>query len=196
MHLLNIQKLIAISLISLFLSACAHPISINPDKTPERTQSNFKSKKVAYVMSDVERSKQVTTAGGGGDKVSYYPYKDSEKAIRDALKSVYQDVIVLKSASDLESIRESEVDLIYTPTITTVSSSDSAFTWPPTYFRVELSCSVADNKGKTLTTIKVDGNGYAEFSEFKANFGLAGSRATSDLSEKLKKEILNNPLLH
>lgn len=183
------------ALCALLISACAHPISINPQQTPERPQSNLKAKKVAYVMSDTERNKQVTTAGGGGDKVSYYPYKDAEKAIRDGLRSVYQDVIVIKSAQDTQAIRENAIDLIYTPVITTASSSDSAFTWPPTFFRISLSCNVTDNKGTLLKNMEIEGNGYAEFSEFKSNFGLAGNRATSDLSSKLRKEILNSPEL-
>jgi hypothetical protein len=184
-----------ISFCLLLLAGCAHPISINPIHTPERPQSNLKPKKVAYVLSDTERNLQATTPGGGGDKVSYYAYRDSEKAIRDALRAVYQDVIVIKSANDADTIRDNAVELIYTPVITTTSSSDSAFTWPPTFFRVELACNVTDGKGNLIKTLKVDGNGYAEFSEFKTNLGLAGSRATSDLSEKLKKEILNNPAL-
>ncbi|WP_232411360.1 MULTISPECIES: hypothetical protein [unclassified Methylophilus] len=188
-------KLGLISICLMLLAGCAHPISINPTHTPDRPQSNLKPKKVAYVLSDTERNTQVTTPGGGGDKVSYYAYKDSEKAIRDALRAVYQDVVVIKSATDSEAIRDNAVELIYTPVITTASSSDSAFTWPPTFFRVELSCNVTDTKGNLIKTLKVDGNGYAEFSEFKTNLGLAGSRATSDLSEKLKKEILNNPAL-
>jgi len=188
-------KLGLISICLMLLAGCAHPISINPTHTPDRPQSNLKPKKVAYVLSDTERNTQVTTPGGGGDKVSYYAYKDSEKAIRDALRAVYQDVVVIKSATDSEAIRDNAVELIYTPVITTASSSDSAFTWPPTFFRVELSCNVTDTKGNLIKTLKVDGNGYAEFSEFKTNLGLAGSRATSDLSEKLKIEILNNPAL-
>lgn len=188
-------KLGFISICLMLLAGCAHPISINPTKTPERPQTNLKQKKVAYVLSDADRNLQVTTPGGGGDKVSYYAYRDSEKAIRDALRAVYQDVVVISSASDLEAINNNAIELIYLPVLTTTSSSDSAFTWPPTFFRVELSCNVTDSKGALIKTLKVEGNGYAEFSEFKTNLGLAGSRATSDLSEKLKKEILNNPAL-
>lgn len=177
------------------VSACAHPITISPIKTPERIEKNLSKKNAAYVMTEIDRNKQVTTNGGGGDKITYYPYRDTEKAIRDALRSVYSDVVAIKSLSD-ESIKDSNISVIYTPVISTVSSSDSAFTWPPTYFRVELICNVNDTTGKELSLLKINGSGNAEFSEFKINTGLAGSRASSDLSEKLLQEILKNPALY
>jgi hypothetical protein len=189
-------KSISIIVLFLLISACAHPITISPLKTPDRIETKLSQKRAAYVMTEDDRNKQVTTSGGGGDKITYYPYRDSEKAIRDALRSVYTDVVVIKSISDFESIKENNISVVYTPTILTVSSSDSAFTWPPTYFRVELTCNVNDVNGKDLSILKVSGSGNAEFSEFKINTGLAGSRATSDLSEKLSQEILKNPALY
>ena len=147
-------------------------------------------------MTDNDRNKQVTTAGGGGDKVNYYPYRDVEKAIRDALRSIYADVIAISSSADIDSLKINNISVVYIPVISTVSSSDSAFTWPPTYFGVELTCNVNDVAGKELSNLKVTGNGNAEFSEFKINSGLAGSRASSDLSEKLRQEILKSPNLY
>ena len=94
------------------LSACAHPISVTAEKTPERVETQLIPKKVAYAMSDTERGKEVVTPGGGGDKVSYYPYRDLEKAIRDALRSVYQDVVVVRSAKDANAVRESGAALV------------------------------------------------------------------------------------
>jgi hypothetical protein len=188
-------KSIAFFVLIPFISACAHPITINPIKTPDRIEAKLSPKKAAYVMTESDRNKQVTTSGGGGDKITYYPYRDTEKAIRDALRSVYADVVAVKSSSD-ESIKDDNISVLYTPVITTVSNSDSAFTWPPTYFKVELICNVSDKTSKELSTIRVSGSGNAEFSEFKINTGLAGSRASSDLSEKLRQEILKNPELY
>jgi hypothetical protein len=190
-----IKSIVSIILVTL-VTACAHPISIVPNKTPERDASSLSHKKAAYVMTENDRNKQVTSAGGGGDKVNYYPYRDIEKAIRDALRSIYTDVIAISSSTDFDSLKANDISVIYTPVISTISSSDSAFTWPPTYFRVELTCNVNDNEGKALSLLKVTGNGNAEFSEFKINTGLAGSRAASDLSEKLKQEILRHPELY
>jgi len=46
-----------------------------------------------------------------------------------------------------------------------------------------------------ITRIKAVGNGAAEFPEFKTDFGLAGRRAASDLTEKFKQEIKANSRL-
>lgn len=190
-----IKPIVSFILVTL-ITACAHPITIVPNKTPERGVSSLSQKKAAYVMTESDRNKQVTSAGGGGDKVNYYPYRDVEKAIRDALRSIYADVIAISSSADFDLLKANDVSVIYTPVISTASSSDSAFTWPPTSFRVELTCNVNDIEGKELSILKVTGNGSAEFSEFKINTGLAGSRATSDLSEKFKQEILRHPELY
>ncbi len=178
-----------------FISGCAHPIVISPLETPERQEDSLSPKKVAYVLTDAERNKQVTTEGGGGDKVTYYPYKDLEKAIRYALRAVYSDVFVIDSIYDTVAITENNISYIFAPEISTNSNSDSAFTWPPTYFSIELSCYVTNATGKPITRIKVLGNGVAEFSEFKKDFGLAGRRAATDISKKLMQEIIANPYL-
>lgn len=171
------------------LVGCAHPISINAEKAPERVESRLIQKKVAYAMSDADRGKQVTTPGGGGDKVSYYPYRDLEKTIRDALRAVYQDVAVVKSATDLEGIRSAGADLVFTPEIKTDSSSSSAFTWPPTFFKTEIACIVTDPSAMELTRIHAVGDGTAQFSEFNANFGLSASRSAAAVADKLVEEI-------
>jgi hypothetical protein len=174
------------------VSGCAHQIAITPDATPKRDTSNLSAKKVAYLMTDAQRNTQVTTAGGGGDKVSYYPYKDLEKAIRDALNAVYSDVQVVKSEIDIGKMKEENLSYIFKPTITTTSASDSMFTWPPTSFKIDLNCIILDENAKPSAEFTVTGIGRAEFSEFKMNFGLAGSRAANNLSEKLKAEIMKN----
>lgn len=171
------------------LGACAHPIVISPLETSNHSDTSVSPKKAAYVMTDADRNKEVITEGGGGDKVSYFPYRDLEKSIRDALHAEYSDVLVIKSAADMDAIRENGISFIFIPEITTSSHSSSIFTWPPTQFTIDLSCSVNDPAGNTITRIKAVGKGSAEFSEFKADFGLAGRRAASDLSEKLRQEI-------
>lgn len=180
----------------IFLAACAHTIAISPTGTPERVEGKRIQKKVAYVMADADRAKQITTAGGGGDKVSYFPYRDLEKVIRDALRSVYADVFVIKATTDSDAIKSNDVAFIFIPEITTSSSSDSIFTWPPTKFTTEISCNVTDSNGKKVSQIKATGNGFAEFSEFKGGFGLAGRRSATDVAEKLSLEVLANKDLH
>ena len=198
---LHIRKLFMLSRLTLILAlasllgACAHPIVISPLETPVRSDASLSLKKVAYVMTDADRSKQVTTEGGGGDKVNYFPYRDLEKAIRDALRAVYSDIFVIKSPSDSTAIQGNDISFVFAPEISTSSNSQSMFTWPPTQFTIDLSCNVTDPVGNMISRIRVVGSGAAEFSEFKADFGLAGKRAASELSEKLKQEISANPRL-
>jgi hypothetical protein len=172
---------------TMLIVGCAHPITITPTSTIERPDKPLVKKNVAYVMTDADREKQVTTEGGGGDKVSYYPYKDLEKAIRD--------VSVVQSQNNVDVLKTRNVSYVFVPEITTTSDSPSYFTWPPTKFRVEMNANVTDANGNFITRIRVVGTGNAEFSEFKGNFGLAGSRAADDLSSKLVDEIKNNPKL-
>lgn len=193
-HLFTWRLLLATTLLSL-LTACAHPIGIGPIETPTRNEAGLSPKKVAYVMTDADRAKEVITPGGGGDKVSYFPYRDLEKAIRDALRAVYSDVFVIQSPSDAEAIRTFGVSHVYTPEISTTSESPSLFTWPPTKFGIELSCKVTDATGQPVTEVKAQAQGAAEFSEFMKDFGLAGRRAATLVSEQLKQAILADPKL-
>lgn len=195
MSMSRIGRLAGVIAFAAVLVGCAHPISINAEKAPERVESTLVQKKVAYAMTDADRGKQVTTPGGGGDKVSYYPYRDLEKSIRDALRAVYQEVVVVKSATDLEGIRSAGVEMVFTPDIKTESSSPSAFTWPPTVFKTEIACTVTDPSGLELARVQAVGNGAAEFSEFKTNFGLSASRSATDVTAKLAEEIRSNAKL-
>jgi hypothetical protein len=181
-------------LLAALLGACAHPINISPVSSPVRDESHLINKRVAYVITDEQRNKVVTTNGGGGDNVSYYPYRDIEKAVRDALRAVYKEVFVVKSLSDFKA-DTSQASLVFTPEISTSSSSSSMLTWPPTQFFINLECVAADANGEVVSKLRISGNGSAEFSEFKNDFGLAGRRASSDLANKLVKEILATPAL-
>jgi hypothetical protein len=146
-------------------------------------------------MTDVDRNKQVTTEGGGGDKVIYFPFRDLEKAIRDSLKAIYSDVSVIRSPNDAEFVKENNISFIFAPEIYTSSNSNSAFTWPPTQFNIELACTVTDPGGNIISRIRVLGTGTAEYSEFKSDFGLAGRRAATEVSARLREEIWSNPRL-
>ena len=192
--LVSIRLFVALTLAAA-LSACAHAISIAPLQTPARVEPTANSKKVAYVMTDADRDTPVVTSGGGGDKIKYLPYRDLEKAIRDALRSVFSDVVAIKSPKDAEALAANGTSLVFTPKISTTSDSPSIFTWPPTSFNIDLSCDVTDPAGAVVTRLKVLGVGAAEFSEFKGDFGLAGRRAASDLSRKLRDAVLADPKL-
>lgn len=189
------SRFIFAAALSLLVSACAHQINISPLSTPSRDEAKLINKNVVYVMTNEMRNKSVTTNGGGGDKVTYSPYRDLEKAIRDALRSVYRDVTVVGTTNPSSTGSASNISLFFKPEITTSSSSDSVFTWPPTQFFINLECAVMDSEGKLITTIRLSGNGGAEFSEFKSDFGLAGRRAATDLGSKLTNELLSHPEL-
>lgn len=189
-----LRIIITIGLVSL-LGACAHPVTIPPLETPVRNEATVKSKNVAYVMTEEDRKKQVITPGGGGDTISYYPYLDLEKSIRDALRAVYKNVTVIPSPSDTEAIKAGDIKLIFVPKISTTSSSESLFTWPPTKFSIEITLNVTDPKGYFISRIRVIGSGEAEFDDFKSDLGLAGRRAATEISKKLMNEIVANPQL-
>jgi len=194
MYLRSLRMFLALAS-ALALAACAHPISVSPLSSPAREEAKLINKHVAYVMTDELRNRSVTTSGGGGDKVSYYPYRDLEKTIRDALRAVYQEVTVINAATDAQADPAKNIALVFTPEISTSSSSDSMLTWPPTQFFINLECTAADAEGKQLSKFRVSGNGAAQFSEFKSDFGLAGRRAATDLGSKLVQELMSNPTL-
>jgi hypothetical protein len=193
----NLSRLVRFAVcaaVALVLAACAHPISIQANKLPERS-AQTSPKKVAYVMTDADRQKQVTTEGGSGDKITYYPYKEFERALRAALASIYSDVTVVSSATNAIAIRETGASFVFLPEISTTSSSPSLFTWAPTKFSVTVSVDVLDPQGVPLARLRVTGNGEAEWEEFKGEFGLAGRRAVENAAQMLVEEILHSEKL-
>ncbi|MDP2247137.1 MAG: hypothetical protein Q8J65_03325 [Nitrosomonadales bacterium] len=188
-------RLFCLLLLTLLVTACAHSINVSPLSSPPRNEATLVNKHVAYVMTDELRNKIVTTSGGGGDKVSYSPYRDLEKVIRDSLRAVYQEVTVINSISEAKANPDGNIALVFTPEISTTSSSDSMLTWPPTQFFINLECTTTDLEGKPVAKFRLSGNGAAEFSEFKSDFGLAGRRAATDLGSKIVQEIFSNPSL-
>jgi hypothetical protein len=190
-----LHRLAAALATATLLAGCSHPITMITETTPPRSVAHLIPKKVAYVMTDAQRDQQVTTAGGSGDRVSYYPYRDLEKSIRDALRAVYRDVIVLRTAGDAKVNEAAGVSLVFTPQIKTDSSSSSWVTWPPTSFTAEVACVVSDATGSEVTRVRATGNGTAEFGEFNGDYGLAARRAATRLTSQLSSEIRRNEKL-
>lgn len=181
-------------LAALAVTGCAHPIVIGPnvsnlERAPE---ASLIAKNVGYYISTENRNLAVTTPGGGGDKITYRPYGEIETAFYKTLTNVFSDVTALKSANDVEAISKHRISYIITPAITTDSSSSSAFTWPPTYFKMDINCAITDGAGKTIATKAVTGEGRAEFSEFKADFALSAKRAVEDALKKLQVLLLQS----
>jgi len=179
------------------LVGCAHPMVISPDTSELQIVSGEQKidKKVGYYLADDKRILEVTTPGGGGDKVTYKPYADTETAVYQMLGSVFAGVTVLKAPDDAAAIEKNGLSYVIVPQLVTDSSSSSALTWPPTAFSVELTCVITDAKGSPVASPKVTGEGKAEFSEFKADFSLSGKRAAKDAVLKMREALLATPEL-
>jgi hypothetical protein len=189
---MNIIKLIFALVVASILSGCAHSLNISPNmaKIEREASAQPRSKQSVgyYIPADI-RSLEVTTPGGGGDKVSYSPYRDIETAFYKMLTNVFDNVTKLNSLNDAEAIGKNNIGYVITPEIITNSSSSSAFTWPPTKFSVELTCKISDTTGKSINTKKVVGEGHAEFDEFKADFSLSARRASEDALLKMQSKL-------
>lgn len=180
------------------MAGCAHPILVSPDVAKiERSSSSPRiEKNVGYYISPENRALAVTTPGGGGDSVTYHPYRDIETAFYKMLSNIFKDVTVLKSPVDAEVVNKRGVSYIFTPTIATSSSSPSALTWPPTRFTLNLACNVSDGSGKTMAVKSVVGEGQAEYDEFKSDFSLSAKRAAQDALLKMQGVLTTSPELN
>jgi hypothetical protein len=184
----QLLKLILAAAACVVLFGCAHPINMKPDLEGIKTVGVKRiDKQVGYHMSDASMALEVTTPGGGGDKVRYFPYRDIESGFYKALAEVFSGVSKIKNPKDAEEVRKSGVSLVIVPEIITSSSSPSPFTWPPTQFNVTLSGVVQDSNGQLVRKFIVTGDGKAEFDEFKSNFSLSAVRASNDALAKLIK---------
>ena len=181
-------NLLLTALAVIVLGGCAHSITIAPnpaaivrnESAPPKVKANV-GFFVPVEVSDIE----VTTGGGGGDRVRYFPYRDIEAAYQKMLFNVFDNVTKLTSATDSAAIGRDNIKYIVTPVLITASGSTSPFTWPPTDFTVDLTSTVQDVQGGNVATKRSVGQGKAEFSEFsKLGTGLAGSRAMEDAVQK------------
>lgn len=180
---------IAILLLLVF-SGCGHSINITPPLNTLDTDGISKiDKNAGYYISEENHKKEVTTPGGGGDSVKYFPYKESEPALKKILSNIFNKVYKVPSETDLQFISTNDIAFIFTPEYTTDSSSESMFTWPPTKFTMTIDCKAVDESGNIIWQTKVTGEGEAVFNEFKHDFSLAARRATKLAFAKLQDEI-------
>ncbi|MBX3586184.1 MAG: hypothetical protein KF796_06040 [Ramlibacter sp.] len=196
------MKRILMSLLAVWaciaMVGCAHPITMNPDLAAVKAAGagvTVIEKNVGYHIPDAARALEVTTPGGGGDKVRYFPYRDLEPGLYAALGEVFRGVTKIANPTDKAAMKSNGVSLLITPEINTSSFSESIVTWPPTLFTVKLICTIADGEGKTVQVLTVNGEGRASFDEFKSNFSLSAVRATNDALAKLVKALASSPEL-
>lgn len=178
------------------LFGCAHPIVITPDiMRLEQGEVQPIACNVGYVISDANRALEVTSPGGGGDKIRYFPYKELEPAMFKVLSNQFQRAYPMKAADEAATIKAKGITLVFVPEVRTDSSSSSILTWPPTRFQVDLHCKALDPAGALVWEKRLSGSGEAEFSEFRSDFPLAAKRAALKAFQELQKELNSAPEL-
>ena len=178
-------------------AGCAHQMTMKADVAGLALPAGATRipKNIGLYISPENRAKEVTTPGGGGDKVSYHPYADMETGLYKVLGNTFQNVDLLSTLSDVNSIAKHSLTLIAIPEITTTSSSNGVFTWMATDFTVQLSCKFTDVAGREVATLSSTGAGHGEFSDLKADFSVAGERASRDALEKFQTAVLQSDAL-
>lgn len=184
----NLRKYAMVLVVTL-ITGCAHQIQINPNTDTFTESENMLNQVVGYHIAPQDRNKLVKTPGGGGDELTYTPYKDTESVLFTVLSNKFKDVYSVKSLEDETFIKENEIKLIFIPEITTDSSSSSPFTWPPTKFTIDLTVKALNTKGETVWQKDIKKTGEAEYDEFKTDFSLSARRATEQAFLQLAKEI-------
>jgi hypothetical protein len=187
---------LALPCVAWLLTACAHPMLVKPDLEATKVVAqthNPLPQKVGLYIPDSKRSLEVTTAGGGGDKVRYKPYADMETGIFQVLGTSFSDVVVLSSRTDTDAIAKHSLNYIVEPQIDTESSSSGVLTWMATDFKIKLTCTFSDPAGTVLATLTADGTGHSDFSELKHDMSAAGEHAATDALVKLGAAIQAAP---
>lgn len=188
-------KLLPAAFVSLYLAGCAHPMNIRPDIDALQPAASRIQKNVGLYVSPANHALEVTTAGGGGDKVSYHPYADMETGFYKALGNVFASVTVVNSPHDAGAIAQHSINYIVEPTITANSSSSGVFTWMATDFTVTVTCRVTDAEGKDVTAVSATGIGKADSAEVRHDFSIAGERGSTDALQKLQAAFLQTQAL-
>jgi hypothetical protein len=179
----------ALLLATATLVGCAHPISLNPDLGKLKGGAQDKAPQaIGLNLSAADLQREVTGPGGGGDKVSYLPYRDLEPGLYLALGEVFAKVNKVSGSADPKVASEG-LNYVFSPKIATTSFSPSLFTWPPTVFTIEISGPISNAQGKVVDEVRVMGDGRAEFEEFKGDFSLSAKRAADDVLAKLIKAL-------
>lgn len=180
-----LRRLLIVAAVSL-LGACAHPITMTADPAALKPAAERRIPiTVGYWITPDDRAREVTTPGGGGDKVRYFPYRDLESGLYQTLNGVFQDARRLDGPPTAERLAAAGIQAVLVPRLTTQSSSDSILTWPPTAFSIELECRILDARGTDVGAARVTGFGNATFSEFRSDFSLAAKRAATDVLNRL-----------
>ncbi len=188
-------RYITCSVAAISLIGCAHPINVAPDQSKITRELGGPARikaRAGYFIPAEALMREVTTPGGGGDNVRYYPYKDLEAGYQRMLSNVFDDVVKLDSISDNYDTSRSGVKYILTPEVITTSGSTGFFTWPPTTFTVDLKSKVRDSSGKIVGNPHAIGTGQVSgVFDLKGDFGLAGRIAMENALKKMQNSLLD-----
>ena len=143
-----------------------------------------------YIPPEVE-SLEVTTPGGGGDNVRYYPYRDMAEGFHKMLSNVFASVVKLDSPADKPTLDREGVNYVIVPTMVTTSGGSAFLTWPPTHFSVDLTSQVRSADGELVASPRVVGIGNADTGERLSERGIAGRRAMEDALLKMQSGLFD-----
>lgn len=173
------------------LSGCAHKIDLTPNLDAIRaTKVEPFHINVAYYISETDKNLEVKTSGGGGDKVKYTPYADTEGALNAVLSKSFVKAYSIKSLEDKTFLTDKNISYIFVPQIITTSSSENLFTWPPEKFTLELTCKALDPlNGNTLWMITTNSVGTADFGDYRKDFSAAARKASEEAFLRMLIEL-------
>lgn len=173
------------------LAGCAHPVSIRSDVAYPKAQTT-NSASVGYYISDSNRKLEVTTPGGGGDKIRYFPYRDLEPALLETLGSVFGKVYSLPDLGRDDYIEAHDITFVFEPVFTTGSSSNSAMFWPATDFDLTMKVTAVDRSGKSIWAHQFTGHGHMDKNRSLVDVPPA-NEAVRQVFEALRQTLINDP---
>lgn len=189
---LILRSMLIVFFVFLF-TGCAHKVSLEGNIDKRLLKSHHENPidvSVAYYIDSQDLNKEYVTDGGGGDNISYFPYKDIDGMLRKTLSTIFSSVEKIESLENIDS----GIKYIFKPDIQTKSSSSSYAFWPPEMFSIIINYQALDNNNQVVWQTQVVGNGEAVFDDFIKDHSAAPKRATIDAMYHLHKEILNSSI--
>jgi hypothetical protein len=193
------QRLLRLALSIFFIStlvACSTPpliahLNINIAPNVDLIRGDIEAQinlKVAYQIDEASRALEVTSPGGSGYKLHYFPYRDLDLGFSTSLGKVFSEVVPVVGTPSDAWLKKNGVSLIVKPRVTTESFGDSILVAPRS-FTVFLSCAIFNQMGEEIDNIAVIGRGGAESNEMwgidDRYRQLAATRASNDALSKL-----------
>jgi hypothetical protein len=182
-------------LVMAVLSGCAHPITITPVLSSiDRKDVTSIQRNVGYYISDQDRSKEVISPGGGGDKIRYTTYRDLEPALQKVLSNTFKNVQRMPALDDKKFIADNGISFVFVPQFETSSSSSGIFTWMATDFTVQMDCKALGSDGSVIWEKNIKESGHADSQELMKDMQLSSRRASEKVFMQLQAEINTNPV--